>query len=93
MKPTDFPESNQHLRPPANMPNCTTLDVYTDGAVCLSKWKPTEQEREAIMAGADIFLLVRSGTTQPPVFLVTEDHVRINPDTGDVEILGEALIS
>lgn len=72
MKPIDFAESNRTLMPPSGMNNCKELRVFTDGNECISKWKPTFKERIAILFGASVWMGMRSGTTQPPVFLNVE---------------------
>lgn len=72
MKPIDFAESNRTLMPPSGMNNCKELRVFTDGNECISKWKLTFKERIAILFGAPVWMGMRSGTTQPPVFLNVE---------------------
>lgn len=51
------------LMGPQTMPDCQPLAIVTQdqpdgGVVCLSRWKPTDKERAAIAAGADVLLYV-----------------------------------
>jgi hypothetical protein len=70
--PIDFPQSNGSLAPPSGMDNCGGLRLFRDGESCISCWQPTEAEREAIAAGAPVWLWVISGPTQPPVSVCAE---------------------
>lgn len=72
MKPIDFAEANRTLMPPSGMNNCDELRVFTDGKECISKWKLTFKERIAILFGASVWMGMKSGGTQPPVFLNVE---------------------
>lgn len=74
MIPTDFPQANRRLGPPAGLSSeqCGTLAVLTDGQHCVSKWIPTAEDLERILAGGPVWLVVWSGATQPPVALTTE---------------------
>lgn len=71
MKPIDFAEANRTLVSPG-IKNCEPLRVFTDGNECISKWKPTFKERIAILFGASVWMGMKSGGTQPPVFLNVE---------------------
>jgi len=48
------------------------LHVFTNGIVCVSKWKLSEEALTEIIKTGYIFLSVYSGHTQPPVFLGSE---------------------
>jgi hypothetical protein len=77
MNPTDFPEANAKFRAP---PDLTEQQVMTvsgycgpaaggslDGAqLCVTCWKPTEEEVELIKRGQPIFLSFLGGL--PPHF-------------------------
>jgi len=82
MKPVAFEQANTLLAPPEGWTpeECTPLPVHSDGATCISRWRPTEEQRQAISEGADIWLWVVSGRTQPPVALATESPFAASPE-------------
>lgn len=68
MKPLHFKEANRKLTAPKGMEdNCDDLHVFNDGTNCISKWEPSVRERFKLLFGANIWLWVVSGKTQPPV--------------------------
>lgn len=72
MSPIDFPGSNRKLLPSGheyslNVESIEPLHIQTDGEQCISCWQPTPEEREAIARGANIFVHILSGASQPPV--------------------------
>jgi hypothetical protein len=73
MKPSDFAESTTVFRAPAGMTEeeCGSLAVHDTGEAPISRWEPTPEERQAIAAGAPIWLWV-FGRGHPPVSLATE---------------------
>ncbi len=75
MIPIGFRNANKILNRPADMTavECTSIEVYADEHVVISKWQFTEEELEEIKAnGGKVFLGVR-GSTMPPVFLTSID--------------------
>lgn len=48
------------------------LHVFSNGNVCVSKWKLSEEAIKEIIDTGCIFLSVYSGNSQPPVFLGSE---------------------
>lgn len=73
MEPKDFAASNRNLLPPKGMDNCTDLPVYTDGSVCISRWKASLKERLKILFTGNVWLWVYSGShSQPPVSVEAE---------------------
>jgi len=74
MTPATFPQSNKVLTAPAGMADCGALSVYCDDQHCVSRWRPSLRERIALLFGGSVWLWVRSGSTQPPVALCTDDH-------------------
>ncbi len=74
MNPTPFPQSNRALTAPGGMSEeeCGTLQVWTDGDRCISRWEPTAEDLERLMNGGPVWLHIISGGTQPPVALTTE---------------------
>lgn len=71
MIPVKFPEANKNLLKPHNMTDaeCSSLWVYTDGMQCISCWKLSWKQRLKALLFGKVWLSVRSGVTQPPVWL------------------------
>lgn len=71
MKPIKFKESNGILGKPEGMTDeeCKKLHVWTDGIDCVSCWKPSLKERFKIFLGQPIWVAMRSGSTQPPMYI------------------------
>lgn len=85
MKPTDFPQSNTKLLPPSGEEdNIDRMQVHItefDGKPCaISRWEPSEKERQAIADGAPIWLYV-FGRAHPPVALMAAKNVFSEPET------------
>lgn len=72
MNSTTFKEKNRTLSRPTDMTEerCSPLDVYTDGETCVSCWRLTLRERISALLFGRCWLGVRSGTTQPPVWIM-----------------------
>lgn len=67
------------------------LSVFTNGSVCVSKWKLSEEALAEVVKTGCIFLSVYSGHTQPPVFLGSEAECHaVAVDYGPVWKLGNA---
>lgn len=47
--------------------------VFATGTMCISCWKPTDEERERIARGEPIWLTVVAGASQPPVGLSVDN--------------------
>jgi hypothetical protein len=84
MHPSDFDESNTTLEAPEETPDEDVGDLPAlQGGVTLpsgarlpvlaTRWTPTEQEREAIANGADVYLHV-VGDSHPIVMMATDLH-------------------
>jgi hypothetical protein len=70
MMPDRFPEKNKTLGAPASMQDsCDPLDVWTDGKVCISRWRMTWRERIAALVFGRVWVRVYSGASQPPIAL------------------------
>lgn len=71
MNPAPFKESNRTLRKPDSMTDeeCSSLDVFTDGKICISRWQLSIIDRIRLLIHGHIWLGVLSGQTQPPVWL------------------------
>lgn len=74
-----FAEANSNLTAPKGMNEVMELPIWTDGKMCISKWRFTKPEIEEIVKTGHVWLFVVSGSTQPPVavsgkypFLTTE---------------------
>lgn len=72
MYPVDFPESNRTLNAPEGMSDCKPLEIYTDGVKCVSCWKLSIIERVSAVIFGRVWIYVRSGETQPPIYLGCE---------------------
>ncbi len=72
MNPMSFPESNRTLTKPAGVTDeeCGSLEVFAEGAHCLSCWRMSWRERMSALLFGKTWLWVWSGgKTQPPVGL------------------------
>lgn len=74
MRAIDFPGRTAILGAPqgwdeAKHGPCEGLPIIRQDGACVSLWEATPEERAAIAAGANIWLHVHSGQTQPPVGL------------------------
>lgn len=71
MTPIKFKEANKTLAKPQNMTDteCSSLWVYTDGRQCISCWKLSWKQRIKALLFGKVWLSVRSGSSQPPVWL------------------------
>ena len=74
MKPINFKEATKVLQRPSTMTDaeCASLHVWSDGKQCVSCWKPSVGERVRILFGGKVYLGVKGGGTQPPVFVTAE---------------------
>lgn len=75
MKPINFKEATKVLQRPSTMTDaeCASLHVWSDGNQCVSCWKPSFGERVRILFGGKVYLGVKGGGTQPPVFVTGEN--------------------
>jgi hypothetical protein len=88
MEPTDFPQANDYLAKPADMTEeeCNGLKVFRGHdesglPVIISRWTPTEAERESISRGDPVWLWV-IGNHHPPINIQTE-----NPFKGRLSVV------
>lgn len=80
MEASNFDESNTVLGPPKGMGEDEVRSLHTfrgtygenGPPVVISKWKPTQQEIDALQAGEGLWLHCL-GTTMPPVILTTDN--------------------
>jgi len=77
MRPVKFKEVNKLLEKPSSMADkeCFYLSVFTDGERCISKWKMSWMERFHCLFRGYVWLGVRSGKTQPPVYLLAKKTI------------------
>lgn len=69
-KPIVFKEANTSLgRPPGvTKEQCKVLPVWTNGNLCISCWKLTQDERDRVIETGRVYVGVMSGVpSQPPV--------------------------
>jgi len=77
MDAINFKESTRRLTAPSNMTKeeCRSLPVFSDGEVCISKWKLTWRERIHCLFHGYVWVRILSGNTQPPIALNAEKTV------------------
>jgi hypothetical protein len=86
MEPVKFSEATKNLLKPSGMTDdeCKSLWVFSDGQVCVSRWRLSWKDRLRLLWYGHVWLTVHSGFTQPPVrldsiksvFQTTEDALR-----------------
>jgi hypothetical protein len=67
MKPVEFPEMNTKFV----APGCGDLPVHMDGKNIVSCWELTDEERQKIADGGNLWLMI-VGMHQPPVLITTD---------------------
>jgi len=74
MIPIDFKEANKRLQKPSDMTieNCGSLPIAQTGNLCISCWRMSFKDRLLSLLFGKIWLVVRSGITQPPVKITVE---------------------
>jgi len=77
MEPINFDEMNHKLLKPDNMTDeeCSSLPIYTNGEVCVSKWKMTFKERLHCLFRGFVWVSVLSGVSQPPISIAPQKTV------------------
>lgn len=77
MDPINFKQATKTLGPPKGMTKeeCGDLPVFTDGTQCISLWKMSWRERFSALFFGRIWLSVRSGQSQPPVWLMATKEI------------------
>ncbi len=80
MKPTEFSGQSIVLQKPSDMTNeqCSSLPILHLDGVCISCWTVKWSERLKVLITGKVWLGVRSGQTQPPVYLTVDQPFRIN---------------
>jgi len=88
MKPINFKESNLVLTYPADMisEECKSLHVWSNGQTCVSVWNTSLLNRIKFIFTNHLYLIIRSGPSQPPVRL-TFDSPLITEPTPNISIL------
>lgn len=88
MQPINFPESNTIFGPPSELAEtqCMSISAYCgpvvggscDGAqICVTAWKPTDQELEDLKLGKPIYLTFIGGI--PPHYASLNFHDATHP--------------
>lgn len=92
MEPIDFKHSNKELQAPDEeatrqqygdaVTDIVALPVWTDGIQCVSCWKMSWRERLSALLFGRCWVMVLSGSTQPPVWVDAEKEflVEETPD-------------
>lgn len=73
----NFAGSNRALvAPVGHEEHISTLNVFANGKVCVSKWRLTPDELREVNTTGCVWLAVVMGSTQPPVLVGCESEVR-----------------
>ncbi len=75
-QPVHFHGANMVLGPPQGSENVCDLFTYTNGRCSVSCWEFSPEELAEIMRTGRVFVSILSGSTQPPVFIGSEENVR-----------------
>jgi len=92
-EPTTFPEFNRSLGEPEGWDaeaegECDVLPVWTDGAVCISCWRLSQEEMMEILQTGRIWIRIYSGSTQPAIMVHTESPFITEPGEAPEEEQG-----
>lgn len=68
-------EFNQSTKVSNDVSGNHKLHYWSDGVQCVSCWKPTLKERLSILINGKVWLGVKSGKTQPAVFVSGEKSI------------------
>lgn len=82
LKPIDFKLANRKLYAPSDEGYCSKipLPVWTDGTQCVSCWKCSFLDRLRILFTGRVCASVRSGQTQPPMWIAADYPFIDNPE-------------
>ena len=88
MQPINFKESNLVLTHPTDLTEkeCKSLPVWSNGVYCVSVWNANLFDRIKFIFTNRLYLIIRSGKTQPPVRL-TFNNPLITEPTPNIPIL------
>lgn len=77
-KPVDWYGANKVLTPPKGTTEeqVSKLAIFTNGAVCVSRWQLSEEALKEVNETGCLFVSVYSGATQPPIFIGSHNEVR-----------------
>ena len=77
-KPVSWLGSNKTLKAPKGTTEeqVQDLPIFTNGKVCVSCWQLSEEALKEVINTGCIFLSIYSGSTQPPVFMGSQEEVR-----------------
>lgn len=79
--------ANRLLGPPKTYEEeqVTSMAVFTNGIVCVSKWKLSKEAKKYFDETGCLFISVISGETQPPIFIGSEQECKaLTVDYGKV---------
>ena len=72
-RPVPFDGCNRVLTAPDGLEDkVVAMEVFTNGAACVSCWQIDDAELAEIVATRQIFVSVLYGQTQPPIFIGSE---------------------
>ena len=82
LRPVNFKLANRKLYAPSEEGSCSKipLPVWTDGTQCVSCWKCSFLDRLRILFTGRVWASVRSGGTQPPMWIAADYPFMENPE-------------
>ena len=82
LRPVNFKLANRKLYAPSEEGCCSKipLPVWTDGTQCVSCWKCSFLDRLRILFTGCVWASVKSGATQPPMWIASEYPFMENPE-------------
>ena len=77
MEPLYFSQATKVLEAPEGMTDkeCGILPVFTDGEQCVSLWGMSLRERLSALFFGRVWVLILSGSTQPPIAINVERSI------------------
>jgi hypothetical protein len=93
MQSINFAESNLVLTHPTDMTEeeCKSLPVWSNGVYCVSVWNASLLDRVKFIFTNRLYLIIKSGNTQPPVRL-TFDNPLVTEPKPNIPILKESKL-
>jgi len=94
-KPVDWYGTNKVLVAPKDTTKeqVQNLHVFTNGAVCVSRWQLSDEAIKEINETGCVFVSSYSGNSQPPIFIGSHDETReVAVDYGPVWKLKKEIL-
>lgn len=77
-EPVKWDKANLILKAPEGYESNQVQDlhIFTNGVVCVSKWRLSEKAIRDLIETGCLFIGVLSGKSQPPIFIGSEEECR-----------------